>query len=175
MRNLLITAALLLTTTGTAMADRHNDGRSGRRETVVRDNRGTSRGNYSNRGRETVVRRDYGRGDYGRRDYGRREVVTRDYGRFGGYRGDFRYHDRRPVYFNNGRYTFNGGYSYNYVRPTYYGHYRNFRVRPTLLIENVDSIPGYVWVRGSWTWDGAEWQWAPGHYIVDSGYVYDGY
>ena len=46
-------------------------------------------------------------------------------------------------------------------------------MRPTLLIENYETVPGYIWVQGNWQWNGYEWSWVNGHYEVDVNY--DGY
>ena len=48
--------------------------------------------------------------------------------------------------------------------------YRDYRVRPRILVENYDPMPGYVWAPGGWQWNGAEWQWFGGHYAVEGGY-----
>jgi hypothetical protein len=86
-----------------------------------------------------------------------------------------RRHDRRPVvrnrvYVNNGRYVFNGGVSRTYVRPVIRHRYYNYRVRPTVIVENYDPVPGYVWVAGQWQWNGYEWIWMSGHYAPDTRY-----
>jgi hypothetical protein len=72
----------------------------------------------------------------------------------------------------NGRFVFNGGYTRHYNRPVIHTHYRNYRYRPPILIENYDPVPGYIWVSGRWNWTGYEWSWIGGHYEVDANYVY---
>jgi hypothetical protein len=62
------------------------------------------------------------------------------------------------------------------IRERYFNYYR----RPALIVENYNAMPGYYWVAGSWSWNGYEWIWQPGHYepdpnYVDSGYVDSGY
>jgi len=77
---------------------------------------------------------------------------------------------RRVVYANDGRFVFAGGTSHAYVRPVIRTHYYNARVRPLLVTENYGYEPGYVWVRGQWTWAGNEWRWGDGHYMPDPQY-----
>jgi hypothetical protein len=72
--------------------------------------------------------------------------APREYNR--GYRGSYAY-GRRPIYMRS-----------PVIREHYYNYYR----RPGLVVENYAAMDGYVWVRGQWTWDGAEWIWQPGHY-----------
>ncbi|HEY4175951.1 MAG TPA: hypothetical protein VGM90_03935 [Kofleriaceae bacterium] len=86
--------------------------------------------------------------------------------------GNRTYVRSRPVYRNNTWY-FNGGVTRTYHRPEIRYHYRNYYQRPTILVENYDPMPGYVWVAGNWAWSGFEWTWSPGHYEVDANY--DGY
>jgi hypothetical protein len=134
------------------MADRSRGGQRDHRnhnQRVVRDHRQTNH-------------RVQPRADY-RRDH------RRDY------RRDHRHVVRRPVYVNNGRYVFNGGYTRSYVRPVIQYRYTNYRVRPQILVENYDTVPGYVWIAGHWDWNGYEWQWNAGHYEVDVNYQSDGY
>lgn len=149
MKKLLIaTALLILGSAGTAAADRYQGGRGDRRgdRVTVRD-----RG-YNNR---VVVRdRGYNRGN---------RTVVRDRG----------WNNRRPVYVNNNRYHFHGGRSVVYRRPVIHQRYYNYSVRPTVLVENYETVPGYIWVAGSWQWTGYEWNWVGGHYEVDVNY--DGY
>ena len=68
-----------------------------------------------------------------------------------------------------GGYGYHGGYGYErrpiymarpYIRERYYNYYRP----PGLIVENYPMRSGYVWVRGSWQWNGYEWTWYPGHY-----------
>jgi len=70
----------------------------------------------------------------------------------GGYHGGYYhggYYGRRPIYVN---------------RPVIREHYYNYRYRPSLIVEDYGPRPGYIWVRGHWAWDGAEWIWTPGYY-----------
>jgi hypothetical protein len=43
-------------------------------------------------------------------------------------------------------------------------HYYNYNRRPAFVVENYGPREGYVWVRGSWSWNGYEWLWVSGHY-----------
>jgi hypothetical protein len=49
-------------------------------------------------------------------------------------------------------------------RPWIGAHYYDYRYRPELIVENYGPRDGYAWVAGSWSWNGAEWIWAPGYY-----------
>jgi hypothetical protein len=93
-------------------------------------------------------------------------VVVRDH-RVGGpvvrdHRGPVVTHVR----VTNGRYTFPGGVVRVYHRPVIREHYYNVHVRPPLIVESYDPVPGYVWMAGSWTWGGGEWVWTPGYWAV---------
>jgi hypothetical protein len=83
----------------------------------------------------------------------------------------------RPTY-RDGRFYFAGGFYRTYQRPVINVRYTNYYQRPALLVENYEPVPGYIWVRGHWSWNGYEWQWNPGHYEVDPSfnqpYYYDG-
>jgi len=48
---------------------------------------------------------------------------------------------------------------------------------PQPQYERVEYRPGYVWVKGTWYWDGSQWQWERGHYETErTGLVWrDGY
>ena len=93
----------------------------------------------------------------------RDRVVVREHD---GYRGD------RHIYINRGdnRFYFRGGEYRTYHRPVIRERYYNYRVRPRMVVENYDAMPGYVWIQGGWQWNGAEWQWFGGHYAVEGGY-----
>lgn len=97
------------------------------------------------------------------RDYERPRV--RDYSRYRNY-NRVRV-DRRPVYVNNGRFVFHGGYYKPYRRPVINYRYYDYRVRPQIVVENYDPVPGYIWVQGQWHWSGYEWIWQSGHYAPD--------
>jgi len=90
-------------------------------------------------------------------------------------RRDYRYVDRRPVRVNNGRFVFNGGYTRTYTRPVIRHHYTNYRVRPQILVENYETVPGYIWVAGQWQWNGYQWTWVDGHYQPDQSYQYSNF
>ena len=78
----------------------------------------------------------------------------------------------RHVYVGHGdRYYFNNGRdSRVYHRPVIRERYYDYRVRPRLIVENYDPMPGYAWIQGGWQWNGAEWQWFGGHYAVEGSY-----
>jgi hypothetical protein len=117
------------------------------------DGRHDNRSNYSQRNNS---QRNYTRND-ARWNNGRRSYVAQT---------------RRPVHVSNGHYRFNNGYSVRYSRPTFNVRYTNYRVRPVLYVENYQPVPGYIWVRGNWNWNGYEWIWVSGHYAVDASYAY---
>jgi hypothetical protein len=90
----------------------------------------------------------------------------------GGYRGGYArpvYHgavyNHRPSYsYGYGR-GYGYGYGGGYYRPAWGGaHYYNYWRRPALIVEPYSVMPGYIWVRGHWSWNGYEWMWQPGHY-----------
>lgn len=70
----------------------------------------------------------------------------------------------------NGRYMFPGGVVRVYKRPKVRRYY-DIHVRPTVVVEHYDPVPGYVWVRGNWGWGGSEWVWTPGYWSADVAYV----
>lgn len=119
----------------------------------------------------------------GGRDHNRERVVVRDRGWNNHQRPvvrdryvrDRHVSHRRPVYNNNNRYTFHDGRTFTYRRPVINVRYTDYRYRPTLLVENYDTVPGYIWVAGNWQWTGYEWNWVSGHYQVDANYGYDNY
>lgn len=149
MRRIITLALLVLTATaGSAMADRRDHGRGHDRRPVVRDHRN----NHVQPRTHVQPRREF------RRD-----------------RREYRYSDRRAVRVNNGRFVFNNGYSRSYTRPFIQYRYTNYRVRPQILVENYDNVPGYTWTAGQWQWNGYEWNWIAGHYDVDHSYQYSNY
>ena len=116
-------------------------------------------------GGEVVVRDHGGRGGYGGqinyRDRGYREVSYggRGYGGHGFVQAGPRY-ERRPIYVS---------------RPVIRERYYSYNRRPALIVENYDSMAGYYWVAGAWSWTGYEWTWQPGHYEPDASYYDGGY
>jgi hypothetical protein len=143
-----LTALALGLSSGAAFADRGHGG--------------DHRGGYEHRGdnRGSVVVRDHGnRGN---------TVVVRDHGNRGDgrviVRGEPRYRNvvRRPIYVS---------------RPVIHHRYYNYYRRPAVIFENYAPMTGYFWVSGSWSWNGFEWIWAPGHYEPDPSYYgyYDNY
>jgi hypothetical protein len=142
MRRILPLTLLALTLVGgVATADRHRGGDRG-----DRGDRGSYRGGYRAGG--GVVVRDH---RDSRPVVRQRRVVT-----------------RQPIYVNNGRYVFAGGVSRAYVRPVISTRYYNYRVRPSIIVENYDPVPGSVWVAGTWRWNGFEWVWGSGYYAPDA-------
>lgn len=79
-----------------------------------------------------------------------------------------KHHHHKHVRVSNGRYVFPGGIVRVYKRPVIRHRYTNRHVRPPVIVEHYDPVPGYVWVRGSWTWGGSEWVWTPGYWAVES-------
>ena len=67
---------------------------------------------------------------------------------------------------SSGRYVFPGGVVRVYKRPVIREHYYDMHVRPAMVVEAYDPVPGYVWVGGNWTWGGSEWVWTPGYWSV---------
>jgi len=67
----------------------------------------------------------------------------------------------------NGRYVFPGGVVRVYKRPKVRRYY-DINVRPAVIVEAYDPVPGYVWVSGGWSWGGAEWIWTPGYWSVEA-------
>jgi hypothetical protein len=57
------------------------------------------------------------------------------------------------------------------IRVRYYNYYQ----RPAVIAENYNTMPGYYWVAGSWSWNGYEWMWTAGHYEPDPNYVEQSY
>ncbi len=153
MRKVLVAVSLLLlATTGSAFADRgHRNHTRGRTTVTARNHRLVVRDHRVN-SRRTV--RVQPRHTY-RNTYNTRRVV------------------RRPIYNNNGRYRFHDGRTVVIRRPLSNVRYTNYRYRPSLLVENYENVPGYIWVSGSWQWNGYEWLWTSGHYEVDASYGYD--
>jgi len=73
-------------------------------------------------------------------------------------------HERARVHVSGGRYMFPGGVVRVYHRPVIREHYYNVHMRPAVIVENYDPVPGYMWMSGSWTWGGGEWVWSPGYW-----------
>jgi hypothetical protein len=150
----LITLSLLavILSAGVADADRYRD----------RDRDGRNDRYENDRGR---------RYDPPRRDTYRPVVRDRGYRPRARYTGPVRANrrviDRRPLYVNNGRYTFHNGRTVVYTRPVIRQRYYDVRVRPQIIVENYPAQYGYIWVNGSWGWNGGEWIWTGGHYAPD--------
>ncbi|HUS32758.1 MAG TPA: YXWGXW repeat-containing protein [Kofleriaceae bacterium] len=66
---------------------------------------------------------------------------------------------------SKGRYVFPGGVVRVYKKPRIERYY-DVHVRPAVIVESYDPVPGYVWVSGGWTWGGSEWVWTPGYWAV---------
>jgi hypothetical protein len=178
MRRIISLSLLVLTATvGVASADRGRDHRdNGRRQPVaVRQQPVRQQQSFRQQPvrQQPVVRehRDY-------RQPVRQSVTVRDH-RGWDNRNQVRYQprhvDRRPIYINNGRYSFGGGFYRTYHRPVIQYRYTNYRVRPQILVENYEPVEGYIWVAGQWQWSGYEWNWIDGHYEVDPNYAASGY
>lgn len=145
-RIITLALAALTLSGGVALADRH-------------------RGGHDNDRRDRWERRDDRRDD--RRSDRRWERNDRSR-----WSGGVRVTRSRPTFRNNTFY-FAGGHSRVYNRPVIRYRYRNYYQRPAIIVENYDPVPGYVWVAGTWNWNGYEWMWVNGHYEVDVNY--DGY
>jgi hypothetical protein len=145
MKRTLLVAAMFGLFAGTAYAD-HGHGGGG---PVIRDHRAPAPAG--------PVVRDH-RGPSGPVVHDRREggVVVRDR------RGPRVEHVRM----NGGRYVFRGGVVRTYRRPVIREHYYNVHVRPAIVVEQYDPVPGYMWVHGDWAWGGSEWVWQPGYWSV---------
>jgi len=165
MRFLSLTVLAVLLSTGVANADRYRDNRrDNRRERreerrpVVRDNRTYNRPVVrDNRTYNRPVVRDNRRYD--------RPVVRRRY--TGPVRANRRVITRRPLYVNNGTFRFHNGRTVVYRRPVITRRYYNVHVRPQVIVEDYPAQYGYIWIAGSWNWNGYEWQWTSGHYEAD--------
>lgn len=72
----------------------------------------------------------------------------------------------KHVRVSGGRYVFPGGVMRTYRRPVIRERYYDVHVRPAVVVETYDPVPGYVWVAGQWTWSGREWVWASGYWVV---------
>jgi hypothetical protein len=72
------------------------------------------------------------------------------------------------VHVANGRYVFPGGVVRTYRHPHIHERYYDVHVRPPLVVEAYDPVPGYLWVGGSWRWGGREWMWTPGYWAADA-------
>jgi hypothetical protein len=116
---------------------------------ALADRRGGDRGGDR---RGVVVVRDHGESRGGR--------VVRDHRdwRRDGWNARPRYERgvRRPIYVS---------------RPVIRDRYYDYRYRPQLIVENYNTMPGYTWVAGRWSWNGYEWAWQPGHYEPDQHYA----
>lgn len=113
-----------------------------------------------------------GHGGGGRHNGGNGGVIVRDH-RGGG--GTVVRSRGTRVRVSNGRYVFPGGVVRVYRRPVIRERYRDVHVRPTLIVESYDPVPGYIWMTGGWTWGGGEWVWTPGYWAVaDEGPVVSG-
>ncbi|TMQ08212.1 MAG: hypothetical protein E6J90_41095 [Deltaproteobacteria bacterium] len=148
----------LLLSTGVAAAGPHGDGgavvrdhrsAAGGGNTVVRDHRGAVGGG--------AVVRDH-RGAVGG------GAVVRDHRSYAG-RTVVRDH-RGPVHITGGRYVFPGGVVRTYRAPVIRTHYYSYYHRPALIVETIEPVPGYFWMRGNWRWNGVEWLWLPGYWAV---------
>ena len=128
---------LLVMSAGSAYADHHHGGGGGG-AVIVRDHRAPA---------PVVVR-----------DHRSEPAVVRDH------RGGPPAHVARgPVRVYNGRYAFPGGT----VRVVHRGVVRRYydaRIRPPIVVETYETVPGYVWMEGNWRWGGAEWVWTPGYF-----------
>ena len=187
MRFLSLTILAVVLSTGVANADRHRreqrrDNRHDRRENrrdrrndrpVVRDNRTYQRPVVrDNRTyRRPVVRdnRTYRRPIVrDNRRYNNRRPIVRNHRVYRGpIRANRRAIRRNRLYVNNGVFRFHNGRTVVYRRPAIRRHYYDVRFRPQVIVEDYPDQYGYIWVSGSWNWNGREWYWTGGHYEPD--------
>jgi hypothetical protein len=158
MKKIILSALVLALTSGAAMADRshgsggHSSGGAHQGGVVVHGNGGHSNG---------------GGGFHGNSGY---------HGNNGGYHGNSGWHGNTVVH-NRGyepRYYHTHGVARGNIwfnRPVIREHYYHYGYRPSLVVENYGPREGYIFVRGDWQWNGAEWLWMPGHYEPDQAYV----
>jgi hypothetical protein len=147
MKKIILSALVLALTSGAAMADRshgsgHASGGARQGGVVVHSNGGHSNGGF--------------RGNSG---WHGNETVREH----GGYNRGY-----EPRYYHNHGVA-RGNIWFN--RPEIREHYYHYGYRPSLIVENYGARDGYVFVRGDWQWNGAEWMWQPGHYEPDQAYV----
>ena len=114
-------------------------------------------------------------GSFGHRDRGGGTIVRdRRGGHVQPYSGqvshDRRVVYRRPLYHNNGRFTFHNGQTVVYQRPAIHERYYDYQVRPQPIAETYPNQNGYIWVAGTWSWNGYEWAWTAGYYAPDPNY-----
>jgi hypothetical protein len=148
MRRYLGTISIVfLLSTGIAAAGPHGGGGA-----VVRDHRSVGSG-----GGGGAVVRDH-------RSYAGGGAVVRDHRGYGG--GTVVRDHRGPVHVSGGRYVFPGGVVRTYRAPVIRAHYYSYYRRPALIVESYEPVPGYVWARGNWRWNGVEWLWVPGYWVV---------
>jgi hypothetical protein len=169
---------VLVLSTGIAAAGPHGGG------AVVRDHRSTSASSGGGGGGAVVrdhrsaapggtVVRDHrtsaGAGAVVRdhRSFAGNGAVVRDHRSFAGNGPVVREH-RGPVRISRGRYVFPGGVVRTYRAPVIRTHYYSYDRRPALIVETIEPVPGYAWAHGSWRWNGVEWLWVPGYWVVAS-------
>ena len=152
MRSTLRIATILCALIGTADAGHGGRGGGGGGGGVVRDHRAGGGG-----GGGGGVVRDHRAGGGGGPVASSRGPAVRDH------RGPVGH-----VRVANGRYMFPGGVVRVYHRPVIRAHYYNVHMRPAMIIEPYDPVPGYLWVHGGWTWGGGEWVWSPGYFAEDA-------
>jgi hypothetical protein len=151
MKKIILSALVLALSSGAAMADRshgggHASGGARQGGVVVHSNGGHSNGGFHGNS-----------GWHGNTVVHERGGFDRGYNR--GY--------ERPYYHTHG--VARGNIWFN--RPVIREHYYHYGYRPSLLVENYGPREGYIFVRGDWQWNGAEWLWMPGHYEPDQAYV----
>jgi YXWGXW repeat-containing protein len=160
MRSTLRIAGILCALIGTADAGHGGGGGGG---PVVRDHRAGGGGGGGGGG---PVVRDHRAGGGG-------GPMVRDH-RAGGPvaagRGPAVRDHREPAHVrvSNGRYVFPGGVVRVYRRPVIHEHYYNVHMRPPVIVESYQPVPGYIWVGGGWAWGGAEWVWNPGYFAEEA-------
>jgi hypothetical protein len=150
----LLTILGLVLASSAAFADRGRRGGGDRKgdRVVVRDHRAAPR---------PVVR-----------DHRGPRPAVRDHRGPGHVKHHGKHHRHKHVRVSGGRYVFPGGVVRVYKKPVIRERYYNRHVRPAIIVEHYDPVPGYVWVRGDWRWGRGEWVWTPGYWAVAAEPVY---
>ena len=142
---------LLVMSACSAYADHHGGGGGG--AVIVRDHRSPAPA--------PVVVRDHRSEPVVVRDHRSEPVVVRDH-RGGPPPARV---VRGPVRVYNGRYAFPGGTVRVVHRPVIRRYY-DARIRPPIVVETYEPVPGYMWMEGNWRWGGDEWVWMPGYFAA---------
>jgi hypothetical protein len=164
MRRIIHLALLLLVTAGPAMAEtKRSNNRPDSRPVARTQSKPVARHQNNRPDSRPVARhhnnrpdtRSVHRGNNGNH-YGQHKHYT--------YSNAPRHHSH--VRHTSGYYTFKGGHRARYYALPSHPRYVHRHIRPVLLVERYDPVPGYIWIGGYWNWGGAHWVWSPGYYAV---------